>query len=705
MPTDRVPSTIYAAGTAELQAAVSDGDGLPRFTMVAYTGGAMNLGGWAFPVVVDLAGMKVTAKSRPVLRDHDPGKIVGHTTEVDRQPKRLTASGVISADNLFSREVVSSAGNGFPWQSSIGADVNKVVFVEEGESVEVNGRSFTGPLYVARRTTLGEISFVPLGADDATSARLAAAAASSVVRVEPMNFEKWLEGMGLALAELNDDQQTKLRAKFDGEQKALVVTQGNARAEAAQQLNAQKQTPSQDQSQAERTQTLEQIFAEQRKEQARIDEITRITAENVRERPMMTDELEKMSAAAIAGKHTPEAYELAVLRASRPTPGVIRKPVDRKVGEKVVTAALCKAGGLKDIGKHFDERTLEAADDQYEHGIGLKELLLLAARENGHQGISQGNIKAMLQAAFPQQIQAQGWSTFSLAGIMGNVANKFLAAGFNAVESSWRQIAAVKSVTDFRQITSYSLTGGFQYEKVGPQGELKHAEVGEESYTNRAETYGRMFAISRQDIINDDLGALTEIPMKLGRGAALKLNDIFWTKFMDNAAFFTALRGNYDEDTDTALSIAGLGLANNLFLAQTDPDGYPLGIQPRIVLVPTGLGVTASQLSTETRVIDGTGTALQPASNPWAGMFRVVQSSYLSNTNYTGASATAWYLLADPNDLPVIQVVFLNGRDTPTVESADADFNTLGVQFRGYQDMGAELQEYRAGVLMAGVNV
>jgi phage major head subunit gpT-like protein len=83
------------------------------------------------------------------------------------------------------------------------------------------------------------------------------------------------------------------------------------------------------------------------------------------------------------------------------------------------------------------------------------------------------------------------------------------------------------------------------YEKVGPAGELKHATAGELSYTNQVETYGRMFAITRQDIINDDLGALTAIPKKLGRGAALKLNDVFWTVFLNNSTFFASGNANY----------------------------------------------------------------------------------------------------------------------------------------------------------------
>ena len=74
----------------------------------------------------------------------------------------------------------------------------------------------------------------------------------------------------------------------------------------------------------------------------------------------------------------------------------------------------------------------------------------------------------------------------------------------------------------------------------------------------------------------------------------------------------------------------------------------------------------------------------------------------LHNAAYTGNSSKAWYLLADPNDLPVIEVAFLNGQESPTIETADADFNVLGVQMRGYHDFGVALQDPRGGVKAKG---
>ena len=127
-----------------------------------------------------------------------------------------------------------------------------------------------------------------------------------------------------------------------------------------------------------------------------------------------------------------------------------------------------------------------------------------------------------------------------------------------------------------------------------------------------------------------------------------------------------------------------------------------LGVMPAILLVPTALSAIGSQLFKSLEMRDTTANTKFPVSNSHQGKFRVEVSRYLGNAKYPGFSAKAWYLLAEPTDLPVIEVAFLNGQEAPTIETAEADFNVLGVQMRGYHDFGVALQDPRGGVKAKG---
>jgi len=202
----------------------------------------------------------------------------------------------------------------------------------------------------------------------------------------------------------------------------------------------------------------------------------------------------------------------------------------------------------------------------------LQELLLEGAWANGYTGRNFRDHRTVLRYAFGRGIEA-GFSTVDVGGILSNVANKFLLDGFFSVERTWRNVCAVRNVSDFKTVTSYRLVGKDQYELVPPGGELKHGTLGNETYSNKADTYGLMLSVDRRDIINDDLGAITTVPQKLGRGSGLKINDVFWTTFLTNAAFFTAGNVNYISGAGTALGIDGLTAGEVAFLDQTDGDG------------------------------------------------------------------------------------------------------------------------------------
>ncbi len=309
---------------------------------------------------------------------------------------------------------------------------------------------------------------------------------------------------------------------------------------------------------------------------------------------------------------------------------------------------------------------------------------------------------------------AIGWleaafSTTSLPGILSNVANKMLLDGYNYVDETWRKICKFATVNDFKTHSRYRLTNDFKFQKIGDGGELKHGKIDDQKYTQKADTYGIMFALTRQMIINDDLSALTDIPRQIGMGAAESIMDAVWEllhanpKQPDGKEFFHADHRNYLAGANTALSIAGLTAAEIAFMEQTRPNGRPLGIPASILLVPTSLKVVAEMLMKSTIVNETTKeNEAKPNQNPHAGKFEVVSTSFLSNPAIKGTSSKAWYLFADPNRLPAFEVAFLGGQDRPTVERADADFNVLGIQFRGYLDFGVKEQDHRGALKMKG---
>ena len=623
-------------------AASADGDDAsvgahPRFKMLAYSGAPMRLSGWRHPVVVDLSGLSIPSQRRPVRCGHSAAAGVGHTERIAVEDGRLIAEGVVSRDTPEAREVVTSGKRGFPWQASIGASVHDVEFVRAGVAVQVNGRTIEGPVYVVRRAVLGEISFVDLGADGTTEARIA------------------------ARGEMNDEK--------------IEQTDGAV--------------------QAQEVPDIEAMRAAAVAETHRIADIRKICG----------GQHPDIEARAISEGWSAERAELEVLRASRPVAPAVHTGVQALTCD-VLEAACAQTAGLSQIEQHYDTKTLEAADRRFRGRIGLQELLLEAAWANGYTGRTFRDLHAVLRSAFHRDIQAAGTSTIDIGGILSNVANKFLLEGFFSVERSWRDICAVRNVSDFKTVTSYRLIGKDQYELVAPGGELKHGTLAETSFTNKADTYGLMLSIDRRDIINDDLGALTTVPRKLGRGSGLKINDVFWATFMNNAAFFTPGNKNYLAGADTVLSVDGLTKAEVAFLDQVDPDGKPLGAMPAIMLVPTALSAIGTMLFKATEIRDtysqSTGSAKYPTINPHSGKYRVVVSRYLGNTVYAGASSKAWYLLADPSDLPVIEVAFLNGQEAPTIETAEANFNVLGVQMRGYHDFGVALQDPKGGVKCKG---
>jgi len=673
---------IGIESTVEIQAADADKPKGPRsFTSTIYTGGPVQVAGWDLPVVIDLAGLK-TSKVLVANLDHKQNQRVGNF-DITNDGKELNAAGKASAATPYRDEVINSADEGYQWQTSVEVKPHRVEELAKGKTAMVNGQKVEGPAYITRTGTLKGFAFVSHGADDNTTATIAASAASSAGKGKKMKTEvkAWAEAMGIDIEAASPEQLEVIEANYNGKAKIAKTIKASDPFE-ARKLEAQ------------RRQEIRE-FAD-RQIELRCSDVDEI------------EEVEKMYNHAVEAGMSAQEFRLKMYEASTPAPQRItgRQTRDARISNRVIEAAICQAGRLEGHEKAFDDQTLQAAHDQFKGNIGLKQLLLLAAEQNGYRANYATEVNMSVQrAAFNMQgnrmINATGFSTLDISTVLSNVANKFLMEGWNAVDMTPMAIAPVKNVRDYKQITTVSLTGDLQYLPLGPDGQIKHGTLGNEKYNNQADIYARMLAVTEKDIVNDDLGALTVVPRRLGRGAALKLNDLFWTVFLNNSAFFTSGRNNVNTAV-ADITLGGLDATETIFNDQTDPDGKPLGLMAKILLVPTPLKNKALALTDPLSRVQSGSTTGQSDVNVFAGRFRVESSPYMSNSAYTGYSAAAWYMLADPQDMPVIEIAALNGRVEPIVETADADFNVLGIQMRGKSSVGVALQEYRGGVRADG---
>ncbi len=670
--TTRAP--IQLVGPVALQAAAA---GPSRIEFLAYNGGKLPVEGFAYPVVVDLAGLRINSQTRPVLIDHDDSSdgILGQTTAIEADPStgRIVAAGVVTGTSERAARVVQMAKAGHAWQASIGCVVEEQELVRPGDTVRVNGQSFVGPLIVARAARLNEISFVACGADDQTVARIAAKAKSAKAAagdnaMDEAKFDEWVLSLGLDPASLTEEQRAGLEAAY------VRLMKGDDE-------DAEKIA----------TAAVKHVRARVAAEQKRLDRIAVLTASN----PSIRDQ-------AITEGWDENRTELAVLRASRPhAPGPISFGGESSMDATQVLKAglLLRAGQERVALKAFGERNVEAARRQR-----VTNLVDLAAHSlrSEYRDVPHDR-EQMLRAAF---------STTSLPNILSDVIGRTLIAAYEETAPSWRPFCYVASAEDFRTQRGIRPASIANIEQLGPSGEIKHGVIGEEAvYTWSVGTYAEMLRVTRTTIINDDLGFVGELAPMLGQAAGRSLADLIWQTIMANAgSFFSTGNGNLLEGTDTVLSGSSLARAIQAMRGQRDSKGVDISIAPHVLAVPPVLEFDARSLLESTEILPAEGGT---TGNPVRGLIpNLVVEPRLENTIrkaprggspfFPNASSTAWYLFGNPNTRPVT-VGFLQGKSAPTVEMDDAPFDHLGKQMRVVFDYGVALSDPKAALKATGV--
>jgi hypothetical protein len=272
--------------------------------------------------------------------------------------------------------------------------------------------------------------------------------------------------------------------------------------------------------------------------------------------------------------------------------------------------------------------------------------------------------------------------------LLADVANKTLRRAYDEFPITFAPIVRRTTVPDFKNVNRVQLGDAPTLQKVLEHGEFTRGSISEGREQFAISTYGRIFAITRQALVNDDTSAFERVPMMFGRALRSLESDLVWAQITSNPtmgdsnALFSTAHGNLATD-DGAIDTTTLGAARTSMRKQTGLDGQKINVVPRFLIVPAALETDA----------DKQVTTIVPAQasnvNVFSGRLTVVAEPRLDD-----ASTAAWYLAGDPAQIDIIELAMLEGQDGPSVESR-IGFDVDGVEIKARHDVAAKVLDWR----------
>lgn len=274
--------------------------------------------------------------------------------------------------------------------------------------------------------------------------------------------------------------------------------------------------------------------------------------------------------------------------------------------------------------------------------------------------------------------------------ILGNTVGRVLRDAYQAAPSGIRRLGRQTSARDFRSVNKIMLGEAPLLEKLNEHGEIKAGTMAEAREAYKIETWAKKIGITRQVLVNDDLGAFSDLARRMGQGAAetearilvtlLEANSGNGPTLSDTKALFHVDHGN-KAGTGAVISDATLSAARLALRTQKGIEGRIIRVTPKNLLVPPALETVAEKwLAT-----------IAPATaadvNPFSGAMSLVVEPRLS-------SATRWYVTADPGEIDGLEFAYLSGNEGPQVESRSG-WDVDGVEIRVILDFGAGFIDHR----------
>lgn len=319
--------------------------------------------------------------------------------------------------------------------------------------------------------------------------------------------------------------------------------------------------------------------------------------------------------------------------------------------------------------------------------LRMAEVFLSSGRRMRTSGLSQMEIASM---ALGLDIRAGMHTTSDFAQLLADVMNKTLRQAYEESPQTFGPITRRTTAADFKLIRRLQLGEAPALVKVEEHGEFTHGTMGEGKEEYALATYGRVFAITRKALINDDTDAFGRVPVAFGRQARNLESDLLWQQITTNpnmgdgvALFNTATHGNLAA-AGGAIDVTTIGVGRATMRKQKGLDAATvLNLKPLFLIVPAEKETIADQFV----------NPIQPQEagkvNPFAGKLSVIAEPRL-DTN----SLTAWYLAADPMQIDIFELAFLEGEMGPVVESR-VGFDVDGLEIKARHDVAAKAIDWR----------
>ncbi|HGM9880588.1 TPA: ClpP-like prohead protease/major capsid protein fusion protein [Proteus mirabilis] len=345
------------------------------------------------------------------------------------------------------------------------------------------------------------------------------------------------------------------------------------------------------------------------------------------------------------------------------------------VGDSVRASVMARAG-YQDYEK----------DNAY-NSMTLRELARASLTERG-VGVATYNPMQMIGMAFTH-------STSDFGNILLDVANKAILLGWEENEETFEKWTKKGQLSDFKTAHRVGLGAFPSLRQVREGAEYKYVTLDDKGETIALATYGELFSITRQAIINDDMNMLTDVPKKLGEAAKATVGDLVYAVLIDNekmsdkkALFSTdhknMITGGMDVETISAGRTA---------MRQQKEGERTLNIRPAFMLVPTTLETQATQVvkSGSVKGADVNSNII----NPIRDLAEIIAEPRLDD-----ASEKDWYM-ASRQGSDTIEVAYLNGIDVPYIDQLEG-FTSDGVTTKVRIDAGVAPVDYRGLLKVTG---